>query len=374
MARRRIAFATHSLDDVASRAHRFLKSLRSSDHDVLCIAEPSQDAAIQGHATDFLAEQKITFRPIEKSAARIRAHEAYRVLKTYKTILSEWRADVVLVCGADVAAYAVPAARQAGVARCVSICDELPAFLRPAAADSASRVARWATQFALRSSDHVVVWNEANLRTLQDAGLTKPTQPVTVVPGWGVALEEVKAQPLADTRDEIVFIMVARQQAVRGCLNFLDAVKRVAAELPTARFVLQAVPGQKDFDLSSYGPLRADFEFRPVEQCYADAIVNGHVFVYPSHSEGMAHEVQLALALGRPVIATDTPGCRECVDETVNGILVERGNVKALCEAMLRMAALKQLWPAMARASRAKAERHFGQRDVHDTLFRILEA
>lgn len=374
MARRRIAFAVHALDDILAYATEFLKALRSRGCDVLCLAEDSADPALQSKCTDFLAEHKITFRPLEGTGGGHWAPAALRTLMQYKTVLSEWRADVLLCSGLDVAAYAVPAARRAGVTRCVTICSELPDFLRPTVSRDGSRMARLAVQFALKSSDHIVVHNAAHQRSLQDAGLIHHDQAQCVVPGWGVDLDTIAAQPMPDLKDGLVFAMVARQQSVRGCLNYLDAIQRIAPSLPNARFVFQAMAGKRDFDISACGPLQANFDYRPANGSCQEAIQQSHVFVYPSHSEGLAHELQVALAVGRPIITTDVPGCRDSVDETVNGILIERGNVKALGDAMLRLASRPQMWPALARASRAKAKSHFGQTEVHEKLIEIVGA
>ena len=82
--------------------------------------------------------------------------------------------------------------------------------------------------------------------------------------------------------------------------------------------------------------------------------------------------MQEALAAGRPVIVADIPGSRETVDERVNGCLVEPGNAGELAGAMESFLKRPDLIPAMARASRLKAERKFDVRDVNASWFKIL--
>jgi glycosyltransferase involved in cell wall biosynthesis len=79
-----------------------------------------------------------------------------------------------------------------------------------------------------------------------------------------------------------------------------------------------------------------------------------------------------ALAMGRPVITTNAPGCRDTVDERVNGCLVSPGDPAALAAAMQTFLKRPDLIPHLARASRAKAERRFDATAVNATLIQIL--
>jgi glycosyltransferase involved in cell wall biosynthesis len=96
------------------------------------------------------------------------------------------------------------------------------------------------------------------------------------------------------------------------------------------------------------------------------------VFVYPSHVEGMPLAVLEALATGRPVITTDTPGCRETVDEKVSGCLVPPGDSEALMRAMRSFLKRPDLIPSLSRAARLKAERRFDSTDVNRTVESVL--
>lgn len=372
MGKPRIAIAARSLDDVLVRLPGLIKAVRARGAEILCIAASSDDPKTQTQCIDFLTQQKITYRLIEQTAKGSQARNAYRKFEQLRSYLVDWRTETLLCCDTELAVYAVPAGRRAGAARCVAVCDMLPEFLQPHATRNARPVARFALRWALTSSDHVSFHNTGHKAALLDNKLVNPSQNISVLPGWGVSVEATKAQPLPELGDSLTFVMAARQQAVRGCLNYLDAIKRAALDLPKARFVFQAVPGRRDFDVSSAGPIPANFEYRGQDCSLHDTLKAAHVFVYPSHSEGMASELLTALAVGRPVITTDMPGCRECVDETVNGILVERGNVKALADAMVRLAGRRKLLASMARASRIKAEKRFAQSRVHDELFQIL--
>src|SRR5690606_28516102 len=79
-------------------------------------------------------------------------------------------------------------------------------------------------------------------------------------------------------------------------------------------------------DVIWHGPLE---DVRP-------AIAAAHVYVLPSYREGTPRTVLEAMAMGRPVITTDAPGCRQTVREGETGFLVPVRDPAALAEAMKR--------------------------------------
>ena len=95
------------------------------------------------------------------------------------------------------------------------------------------------------------------------------------------------------------------------------------------------------------------------------------VYVLPSYREGMPRTVLEAMATGRAIVTTDTPGCRETVVEGDNGFLVPPRDAGALAEAMRRFITQPELAVAMGKRSRKIAEQRF---DVHRINAVMLEA
>lgn len=92
---------------------------------------------------------------------------------------------------------------------------------------------------------------------------------------------------------------------------------------------------------------------------------SGVVVVLPSYFEGLSRSLMEACAVGRPIIATDIPGCRETVDEGKNGFLVKVKDSSSLAEGMLRYLSLSDVEKqAFSRHSRKKAEETFDVRQV----------
>src|SRR5699024_1580033 len=93
-------------------------------------------------------------------------------------------------------------------------------------------------------------------------------------------------------------------------------------------FVFQAEDGIRDRNVTG------------VQTCalpiyVAKYIAHASVFVLPSYREGMPRSTQEAMAIGRPVITTDVPGCNETVVDGVTGFLIPKWDIAALVEKMI---------------------------------------
>lgn len=194
-----------------------------------------------------------------------------------------------------------------------------------------------------------------------------------VLGGIGVDLQAwVPAPPAVSP---VTFLLVARLLREKGILEYVAAAQRVRAQHPEARFLL--VGG---LDSNPGGLGRAEV------QSWVDAgilewpgyvavrpwLAQASVFVLPSYREGVPRSTQEAMAMGRPVITTDVPGCRETVEDGVNGYLVRVRDVDDLTQAMLRFVRAPDLIGTMGAASRRMAEARFDVREVNARLTALL--
>jgi len=102
------------------------------------------------------------------------------------------------------------------------------------------------------------------------------------------------------------------------------------------------------------------------------AIAASNVYVLPSYREGVPRSTQEAMAMGRAVITTDVPGCRETVIDGRNGLLVPSHDSSGLAEAMIRLAGDGELRARMGQASRSLAEQRFDVHRINEDLVHLL--
>ena len=281
------------------------------------------------------------------------------------------RPDAVLTFGA-VAPFVVAAAKRAGIKHIVLLISELPERARSLKSKKLRR--------AIKASDVVIVHNLEDERLISEARLLGSGRLVRVegagadIAGMdGLAMPDLGLNGGENSSVPIVFLVCARLDRVKGVVDYLEAAAMVASEGHAARFILTGPEGsgRGAVQMGAISRYSASVEYAGDARDLPAAIRDAHVFVCPSHLEGMPHALLQAMAAGRPIIATDIAGSRETVDEMVNGTLVPSGNPAALADAFRRLLKHRALLPAMARASRAKAARGFAMAHVNA---RIMEA
>jgi glycosyltransferase involved in cell wall biosynthesis len=358
----RIAFVANSAEAIAGPRSGLTFDIVRHGHRVLCITPPAAGKHLRA-----LKELGTQHRALELEPKGLRLLNDWRVMSALVEIFKDWQPNVVMGFGLNAMVSAAIAARRAGVRRVVSLCNGLPN-------DGVEGIGRRRFLQAMKASDAIIFHNQDNRRYLADQGLLPPGVPVEVVPGAGVDLRHFKAAPLPSLEAGLVFLMLARLERSRGVMDYAAAAARLKSEAPGARFLLAGPPGRgadaiTPETLKSFGTavelLDAQDDVRP-------ALAGCHVFVYPSHVEGMPPAVLEALATGRPVITSDTPGCRETVDEKVSGCLVPAGDSEALAQAMRSFLKRPDIIPALSRAARLKAERRFDSTDVNRTVESVL--
>jgi len=161
----------------------------------------------------------------------------------------------------------------------------------------------------------------------------------------------------------------------KGVFEFLEAARSIKARHPAVRFYIlggvDANPGA--VCAADMQPWLQDGTVEwPGQVDVKPWLLQTSVFVLPSYREGVPRSTQEAMALGRPVITTDVPGCRETVVEGVNGLLVPPRDVQALVHAMEKFIATPALIESMGVASRQLAEERFDVRQTNKKMLDIL--
>ena len=194
-------------------------------------------------------------------------------------------------------------------------------------------------KIALPQLDKIIFLNPDDQKDLLETYHIKVKQ-VDVLGGIGLDLDEYNYQPIDTTDLPISFLFIGRMLKEKGIHDFIAAAKIVKQSHPDVQFtVLGAIdpfnPGalqQSELDrLISLNIINYPGQVDDVQKWIAAS----HVFVLPSYREGVPRSTQEAMAIGRAVITTDVPGCRETVTDGVNGFLIEKWNPQALAEKMI---------------------------------------
>ena len=109
------------------------------------------------------------------------------------------------------------------------------------------------------------------------------------------------------------------------------------------------------------------------QQKMFDVYVNSDIVVLPSYREGLPKSLIEACAVGRPIITTDVPGCRECVVDGYNGYLVPAKDIEKMSEYLLKLIGDSELRKELGLNSRKLAEREFSINNVIEKTFSICD-
>jgi glycosyltransferase involved in cell wall biosynthesis len=194
-------------------------------------------------------------------------------------------------------------------------------------------------------------------------GIVRPGQ-ARLIPGSGIDLQQFQPAPLPR---QPVFLLIARLLGDKGVREYAEAARLLGKALPEARFQLlgpfdeqnATAIGRRELDewleqgiVEYLGPTE---DVRPF-------IAAASVVVLPSYREGMPRSLLEGAAMGRPLVATDVPGCREIVEEGRTGYLCAARDAASLADAMRRMAMLPhEAREEMGRAAREKVQDEFSE-------------
>lgn len=204
-------------------------------------------------------------------------------------------------------------------------------------------------------------------------GLVPARVPSCVVNGSGVDLDFYGVAPVPVGHH---FLLVARLLGDKGVREYAEASRRIRLQHPEVFFHLvgwldenpDAISQQEldgwieDGTLVFHGRLA---DVRP-------AVAGCSVYVLPSYREGTPRTVLEAMAMGRAIITTDAPGCRETVVHGENGFLVPVRSVDGLVAAMQRFLEDPTLVEKMGRRSRAIAEEKYDVHKVNAVMLREM--
>lgn len=224
----------------------------------------------------------------------------------------------------------------------------------------------------LRGCERVFFQNTDDLETFVGHGLL-PRAKAVLTAGSGVDLDVFRPAPLPD--GPVTFLLMARLLREKGIREYVEAARILKARGLRAQFLLlgdvDPNPGSLKRDEAMSWVSEGLIEWPGEVEDVRPWIARSHVYVLPSWREGVPRSTQEAMAMGRPVITTDAVGCRETVEDGVNGFLVPVRDAAALAAAMLRFIENPALIESMGRESRRLAEEKF---DVHKINAIMLEA
>ncbi len=227
-------------------------------------------------------------------------------------------------------------------------------------------------RLGLRKADTVFFQNQANRDFMMKQKAVKGND--RLIPGSGVNLEQYRYVKYPD-HDTVDFVYVGRLMKEKGFDLYASAAEKIRAKYPMSRFHVCG-DYEEDYKDRVEGLVKNDVIIYHglvdrMTDIYAAVDCTVHPTYYP---EGMSNVLLESLACGRPIITTDRPGCREIVEDGVNGFVVRQNDEEDLIEKIEKFIGLSQKEKEeLGINGRRKVEEEFDRNIVIEEYLKAIE-
>ncbi|HET7708185.1 MAG TPA: glycosyltransferase family 4 protein [Sphingomicrobium sp.] len=360
-----VLISANSAWNIVNFRSGLIGALSQAGFEVVAAASPD------GHE-ERLTSAGIGFIPLEMSRSGMNPTAELRLLGRYSAIFRNVRPAAFLGFTIKPNIYGSIAARLHGVPAINNISGLGTMFLGQG---WKSRLAKALYRVALARSKVVFFQNRDDREIFIKARAVSADQS-RLIPGSGIDLDHYAPMPLPGGPP--IFLFIGRLIADKGVREFVGAARLARVNLPDARF--QILGGSDPGN-------RTNISFAEIDEWRSEGVVEllgetsdvrphiaqANAVVLPSYREGLPRVLLEAAAMGRPLIASDVPGCRAIVSDGENGLLCAVRDPRSLADAMVEFAqSPPERRRAMGQAARRTAERDYGQQRVVDSYLAVL--
>lgn len=340
-----------------------ISAMVSLGHQVTAMAataEPEQIKQIEKLGAEFLAYPvaRNSLNPVQDLKTFLALRKAMRSLKP----------DVVVaytikpVIWGGLAALTIPSIRFTGLITGLGFAFEGHSLRRRLL----TKIVSLMYKSALWRAEKVIFQNQDNRNLFVERNIVEK-QKCIVVNGSGVNLDYFSYSEPPST--DLTFLVIARLLKAKGLFEFVDAARKVKQQNKNASFQIlgPADPSPDGIDMNDVRRWQEEgiIEYLGEADDVRPFIEKCSVFVLPSYHEGMPRTVLEAMAMGRPVLTTDVPGCRATVRSGANGFLVPAKDAQALADKMIWFFNNRDQLRVMGQTSRKIAEERFDVKRIN---------
>jgi len=234
-------------------------------------------------------------------------------------------------------------------------------------------------QLSQKKADHVFFQNADDRELFSRERLMPEDVPQEIIPGTGINIDHFNIRSYPES-NQVTFLLIARILWDKGVGEFVETARWIKSEFSDVRFQLlgfldvsnrTAISRQQMQIWTEQGIVEYVGETNDVRPYIADA----DCVVLPSYREGLPRTLLEAAAMGRPIIATDVTGCREIVEDGVNGYLCKARDANDLAEKMRDMIKLSiDERREMGLRGRKKMEQNFDERIIVKKIVSRIES
>ena len=300
-------------------------------YEVVAIAPPDE-------YSQKLVDAGCTYVPIEMENKGTNPLQDLLLTQRFYQVYKKVKPDVILQYTIKPNIYGTLAAKMAGIPTINNVSGLGTVFI---VQNFVSKVALALYKFAFKFPAKVFFQNHDDKQLFLDHKLISE-QITDVLPGSGIDTQKFKPAATFTRNSPFTFLMIARVLYEKGVVEYVEAARLIKANYPEVR--VQLLGGIDES--GNIGIKRAVFEpwikegvieYLGVSDDVAAHITAADCIVLPSYREGTPKTLLEAAGMGKPIITTNVPGCKETVTDNYNGYLCEVKNASDLADKMLKM-------------------------------------
>lgn len=346
-----------------------LNELLCLGHEVITIAPVYDD-----RTKDALLEMGVKPCVVSMQSAGLNPFSDIKLCFEYRKLFKQLKPDLILSYTIKPVIYGSIASRKLNGARVFSMITGIGSVFigKSLKLRIANFIARHLYNWALSVNEKVFFQNPDDMNLFLNNKLVKTTQ-AALINGSGVNCDQFGVKPLPK---KVSFTLIARIIRDKGVEDYVDAARIVKLKYPNIKFKLIG-PFSNNPSAIKYKEVKSwskegVIEYLGKKSDVREELEKTSVFVLPSYREGTPRSVLEAMAVGRPIITTDVPGCRETVVDGENGFLVPLKNPQKLAEAMIYFIENPLKIATMGAKSREIVESKYDVNEVNKSILKEL--
>lgn len=195
------------------------------------------------------------------------------------------------------------------------------------------KIIKFLSTLSFKNAKSVMVQNSADVEQLIVNNITKDN--ITLIPGSGVNLEEFTPLPYPYKKNPIEFLFIARIMKDKGINEYLEAAKKIKKIYTNVNFnIIGSIEEEKYIYILKEYEKKKIIKYYGFQDDIKPFILKSHCIINPSYTEGMSNVLLESAASSRCIIASNIAGCREIIDHSINGFLVNVGDDISLYNAI----------------------------------------
>ena len=313
-----------------------------------------------GEISDQFAKEGVIHIPYQIERSSLNPLKEIGAIHNIYDAIKPLKLDILHTFTAKPNIYGTIAGRLAKVPRIINLVEGLGSFYLEN--DLKSRIIRNLIEMLYRQtfklSNTVMFVNQDDPAYLIKRNVINPSK-VFIIKGVGIDTKEWNPIPKEDKWIRVT--MIARALKHKGTLEFIEAASILTPKYPDVSFQFVGSPDEGNASSMSEAFMRAQTSIHYLghQNNIRHILSQSNIFVLPSFREGLPRTTMEAMSMGLPIITTDVVGCRETVEDGVNGFMIPPKNALALAEAIEKLLQDEKLRREMGGKSRIKALQEF---------------